>query len=102
MIGIIPNCSSRRIVTRGQKKGMRPFFIFFLKGWDFSIETGSWASKLGFEGGGTEKEEEKIPHMCESIGHLDASHTKIWEYPFIPLMHYGGTKIIKMSVFLFL
>ena len=30
--------------------------------------------RLGFEGGGTEKKEkekreEKIPHMCESIGH---------------------------------
>ena len=41
-----------------------------------SVETGIWASGLGFEGGGTEKEkkkkekeEEKIPHMCESIGH---------------------------------
>ena len=40
--------------------------------WDFGLETGIWASRLGFEGGGTkkeEKEEEKIPHMCESIGH---------------------------------
>ena len=42
------------------------------------LQTGIWASRLGFEGGGTEKEEEeeeeeekkeKIPHMCESIGH---------------------------------
>ena len=40
------------------------------------LETGIWASGLGFEGG-TEKEkkekekeeEEKIPQMCESIGH---------------------------------
>ena len=42
--------------------------------WDFGLETGIWASRLGFEGGGTEKmeeeeEKEKIPHMCESIGH---------------------------------
>ena len=39
--------------------------------WDFGLETGIWASRLGFEGGGTEKEEEeeKSPHMCESIGH---------------------------------
>ena len=40
--------------------------------WDLGLETGIWASRLGFEGGGTEKEEEekeKIPHMCESIGH---------------------------------
>ena len=44
--------------------------------WDFGLETGIWASRLGFEGG-TEEErkkkkkekEEKIPHMCESIGH---------------------------------
>ena len=43
------------------------------------LETGIWASRLGFEGGGTEKKEkkeeeekekkEKISHMCESIGH---------------------------------
>ena len=38
------------------------------------LEAGIWASRLGFEGEGTEKEEEKeekgkIPHMCESIGH---------------------------------
>ena len=41
------------------------------------LETGIWASRLGFEGGGTEEDEEeekeekkeKIPHMCESIGH---------------------------------
>ena len=40
--------------------------------WDLGLETGIWASRLGFEGGGTEEEEkekEKIPHMCESIGH---------------------------------
>ena len=33
---------------------------------------GIWASRLGFEGKGTEEEKEekeKIPHMCESIGH---------------------------------
>ena len=40
------------------------------------LETGIWASRLGFEGGGTEKkkeekeeEKEKDPHMCESISH---------------------------------
>ena len=38
------------------------------------LETKIWASRLGFEGGGTKKEEEKekqekIPHMCESTGH---------------------------------
>ena len=44
--------------------------------WNLGLETGIWASRLGFEGGGTEEEEEgeeeekeKIPHMCESIGH---------------------------------
>ena len=41
--------------------------------WDLGLETGIWASRLGFEGGTEEKkkkaEEEKIPHMCESIGH---------------------------------
>ena len=43
--------------------------------WDLGLETGIWASRLGFEGGGTEEkkkmeeEKEKIPHMCESIGH---------------------------------
>ena len=37
--------------------------------WDLGLGTRIWASKLG--GGRTEKEEEKekIPHMCESIGH---------------------------------
>ena len=35
-----------------------------------SLEAGIWASRLGFEGGGTEekKKKEKIP-LCESIGH---------------------------------
>ena len=40
------------------------------------LETGIWASRLGFEGGGggegmeeKKEEKEKIPHMCESIGH---------------------------------
>ena len=48
--------------------------------WDFGLETGIWALRLGFEGGGMEKkmeekkkmeeeEKEKIPHMCESISH---------------------------------
>ena len=36
--------------------------------WDLGLETGMWASRLGFEGG-MEKEKDKIPHMCESIGH---------------------------------
>ena len=46
---------------------------FGLQDWDLGLETGIWASRLRFEGGGTkkkeEKEKEKIPHMCESIGH---------------------------------
>ena len=36
------------------------------------LEAGIWASRLGFEGVGTEEEKEekeKIHHMCESIGH---------------------------------
>ena len=41
--------------------------------WDLGLETGIWASRLGFEGGGMKekekKKEEKIPHMCERIGH---------------------------------
>ena len=41
--------------------------------WDLGLETGIWASRLGFEGGtkkeNKEEEKEKIPHMCESIGH---------------------------------
>ena len=45
--------------------------------WDLCLEAGIWASRLryrpgGWGEGGTEKEkekEEKIPHMCESIGH---------------------------------
>ena len=43
--------------------------------WDLGFKTGIWVARLGLEGrpeGGTkekEKEEEKIPHMCESIGH---------------------------------
>ena len=43
---------------------------------DLGLETGIWASRL-IRGGGMEKKEEKeeekkkekIPHMCESIGH---------------------------------
>ena len=46
---------------------------FGLQDWNLGVETGIWASGLGFEGGTEkkkkEKEEEKIPHMCESIGH---------------------------------
>ena len=45
---------------------------FGLQDWNLGLETGIWASRLGFKGGGTEKKEEKeekIPHMCESIGH---------------------------------
>ena len=54
--------------------------------WDLGLEAGIWASRMGFlpqewdlgllvgfgsRGGGTEekKKEEKIPHICESIGH---------------------------------
>ena len=40
--------------------------------WDLGLKTGIWASRLGLEGGGTkeeEREEEKIPHKLESIGH---------------------------------
>ena len=40
--------------------------------WDLGLETGIWALILGFKGGTEEEkkeEEEKIPHMCESIGH---------------------------------
>ena len=35
------------------------------------LETGIWASRLGFEGVMKEEKKEKeiIPHMCESIGH---------------------------------
>ena len=34
------------------------------------LKTRIWASRLGFKGGMEEEEkEEKIPHMCESIGH---------------------------------
>ena len=46
--------------------------------WDLGLEAGIWASRLRYGPGGwgeggaekkKEKEEEKIPHMCESIGH---------------------------------
>ena len=50
---------------------MRPGFA--PQDWDLGLETGTWASRLGFEGGGTEEEEEekeeKITHMSESVGH---------------------------------
>ena len=52
------------------------------QGLDLGLETGIWASRLEFgprdwdlrgvdgEGeGGDEEKKEKIPHMCESIGH---------------------------------
>ena len=52
---------------------------FRTRGLDLGLETGIWASKLEFgprdcdlRGGTKEEEEEveeKIPHMCESIGH---------------------------------
>ena len=48
---------------------------FVPRGRDLGLKAGIWASRLGFEGGGMEEEEkkkekeEKIPHMCESIGH---------------------------------
>ena len=51
--------------------------------WNLGLEAGIWASRLRYgpggwgEGGGTregkEKEEEKIAHMCESIGHRPPS-----------------------------
>merc|ERR1711911_358750 len=41
--------------------------------WDLGLEAEIWALRLGKGGGAEEKEEEKkkekIPHMCESIGH---------------------------------
>ena len=48
--------------------------------WDLGLKAGIWASRLrygpgGWGEGGTEKKEkekekeEKIPHMCESVGH---------------------------------
>ena len=50
---------------------------FGSRNWDLGLGTGIWASRLG--GGGRmeeeemeeeeEEEKEKIPHMCESIGH---------------------------------
>ena len=67
-----------------------PFYFLDLWGWariwawrlgfgprglDLVLETGIWASRLEFGPrdwdlrGGTKEEEEKIPHMCESIGH---------------------------------
>ena len=33
------------------------------------LEAGIWASRLGFEEKEEKEEEEKIPHMFESIGH---------------------------------
>ena len=40
--------------------------------WDLGLEAGIWASRLRYGPGGWEEEEkekeEKIPHMCESIG----------------------------------
>ena len=45
--------------------------------WDLGLQAGMWASRLRYglggwaEGGAEEKkeDEEKIPHLCESIGH---------------------------------
>ena len=53
---------------------------FWPPGWDLGLQVGIWATRqelgLGFKskGGRTEKKEEKekeekIPHICESIGH---------------------------------
>ena len=42
------------------------------RGWDLGLEAGIWALRLGSESERRrmeEKEEEKIPHMFESIGH---------------------------------
>ena len=35
----------------------------------------------------------------QDTAHLDASHRKNWEYPFVPLTQYGGTKIMKRFSF---
>ena len=57
------------------------------QGWNLGLEAGIWSSRLGFGLGGAEKEkkekekkEEKIPHMCESIGHrpLDNLRTLLY------------------------
>ena len=48
-------------------------FGFGPKGWDLDLKARIWALRLRSEseGRGTEEEnkEEKIPHMCENIGH---------------------------------
>ena len=49
---------------------------FWPQDWDLGLKPGIWVLRLGFEGEGTEKKgeeeekkKEKIPQMCESIGH---------------------------------
>ena len=67
--------------SRGPNPSLMAQFLawrlrFGPRGWDSGLETGIWASRLGFEGGTKKKkeeEEEKIPHMCESIGHRPLS-----------------------------
>ena len=63
------------------------------RGWDLGLETGIWASRLGFEGEGMEEEEEeekeKIPHMCESIGHRPLC-PKTRPDTRLPMLHVGG------------
>ena len=42
---------------------------FGSRDWDLGLETGGGTDGRTEEKGKEEKEEEKIPHMCESIGH---------------------------------
>ena len=64
------------------------------------LKTGIWASRLEFgprdwdlRGGGTEEEEEKeekekIPHMCESIG-----HRPLWGHCPAPTLNYNMVRV---------
>ena len=51
---------------------MAPRLGFGPQNWDLGLKAGIWALRLGSESEGRgmkEEKEEKIPHMCESIGH---------------------------------